>query len=152
MGASDDAEERRGAELIPEIAPPGPMVILERDASDADARRVAARAVRTGEPIFLRKSEFSIFEGNPATDELVRALADELGAAPEFVVCGVAADVCVRQAVDGLLDRGHAVTVVRDATWGLGLLGADETFDRWEARGARLVDSAALAGTSSAAD
>ncbi len=144
MGASDDAEERRGAELIPEIAPTVDMAVLERDATEEDARAVAERAVRTGAPVFLRKREFSIFTGNSASEELLDALGDELGARPEFVVCGVAADVCVRHAVDGLLDRGYAVTVVRDATWGLGLMGPAETFDRWRERGARVVDTAAL--------
>ena len=144
MGASDDSEERRGAELIPEVAPTGEMVVLERDATDDDARAAAERAVRTGAAIFVQKREFSLFEGNPASEALVRAIADEVGGRPEFVVCGVAADVCVRHAVDGLLDRGHPVTVVRDATWGLGLLGAAETFDRWAERGARIVTTAGL--------
>jgi nicotinamidase/pyrazinamidase len=144
MGASDDPEERRGAELIPEVAPTGEMVVLERDATDDDARAAAERAVRSGAAIFVQKREFSLFVGNPASEALVRAIAEAVGGRPEFVVCGVAADVCVRHAVDGLLERGHAVTVVRDATWGLGLLGTAETFDQWATRGARVVDTAEL--------
>jgi nicotinamidase/pyrazinamidase len=66
--------------------------------------------------VFVHKREFSVFDGNPGADDFVDALARAVaarhrGAAPEFVVCGVAADVCVRHAVDGLLARGHRVAV-----------------------------------------
>ncbi|MFP5354472.1 MAG: hypothetical protein ACLGIK_04860, partial [Gemmatimonadota bacterium] len=57
---------------------------------------------------------------------------------------GVATDVCVKQAVDGLLDREAMVAVVQDATWSLGLLGPEQTFDLWARRGATLTHSAHL--------
>ncbi len=148
MGLSPDPTERAGAALLPSIAPdPDTVVVLGRDAGDDEARAAAASAA-IGRPVFLHKREFSVFDGNPGAGAFVAALADHVaarsGTRPTFVVCGVAADVCVRQAVDGLLARGHAVVVVRDATWGLGLERLDALLARWEAAGARAATSGGL--------
>lgn len=150
MGLSDDPVERAGAALLPSIAPADPCV-LGRDATDAEARTVAAAmrpdADGAGRPAFVHKREFSVFDGNPGADAFVRALVDDLaagGVAPEFVVCGVATDVCVKAAVEGLLARGRHVAVVTDATHGLGLERDAELFARWAAQGARLVTTATL--------
>lgn len=146
MGLSEDPDERLGAEIIADVAPGPDLLVLDRDATPAEARELSRRAVMERAPMLIQKREFSIFTGNAATDPLLRALEASLGTPPEFVVCGVAADVCVRHAVDGLLERGYPVTVVRDATWGLGLLRPDQTFDSWASRGARIVDTAELVG------
>lgn len=145
MGMSPDAGEREGAAIIPEIQPGHEAIVLGRDAKGGEARAVARDAVRSGRPVFLQKNEFSCFDGNPETELLLSALAAELGAAPHVVICGVATDVCVRFAVEGMLDRGYAVSVVRDATWGLGLLSDAETWERWAERGARITSLADLA-------
>ncbi len=142
MGMSVDVEEQRGAALIAEIDPGPGALVLARDASEAHARHVAQRVVTERRAVFVQKHEFSVFEGNAAADAFVTALHDALGAPPEYIVCGVATDVCVKQAVDGLLDRQARVTVVRDATWSLGLLGDADTFDVWRRRGARITHSA----------
>jgi nicotinamidase-related amidase len=137
MGLSNDESEREGAFLIPEIDPGGDALVVSRDAGPDEAREMARRAVGEKRPVFIHKREFSVFEGNPATDPFLDALAEALGARPRLIVCGVATDVCVRHAVEGFLDRGADVEVVRDATWGLGLLGDPQTFGAWRARGAR---------------
>ncbi|MDE2761626.1 MAG: cysteine hydrolase [Gemmatimonadota bacterium] len=142
MGRSPDPEERAGAEVIEEIRPVDP-VVLAHDASAEDAARVARRAVTERRPVFVRKTRFNVFEGNPACEAFVRLLREELGREPEFVVIGVARDVCVTQAVEGLQARGYAVTAVRDATWGLGLEPEAETLARWAERG-RVVTLAEL--------
>lgn len=144
MGLADDPAERRGAAIIEEIDPGTSALVLPRDATPEQARSVARQAVAERRPVFIQKREFSVFEGNDGADAFVAALRDALGGEPEFVVCGVATDVCVKQAVEGLLDRSAPVHVVRDATWSLGLLPAAQTFDAWERRGARLRDVAAL--------
>jgi nicotinamidase/pyrazinamidase len=148
MGLSDDPAERAGAALIPEVDPGPGAVVLGRDADAAEAG-AAASAAAAGVPVFVHKREFSVFDGNPGADAFVAALAAGVaarhgGGAPEFVVCGVAADVCVLHAVEGLLARGHRVAVVRDATWGLGLEPLDALLARWAASGARLVRAAEL--------
>ncbi len=144
MGLSSDPEEQRGAHIIDEISPGSDVLVLDRDAEPATARELAARALSEGLPILLQKREFSIFDGNAATDPLIRALEAALGSPPEFVVCGVATDVCVRQAVEGLRERGYPVTVIRDATWGLGLIDSAGTFTRWAADGVRILETADL--------
>jgi nicotinamidase/pyrazinamidase len=148
MGLSDDPAERAGAALIPEVDPGPGALVLGRDAGEAEAL-AAAQAAAGGRPVVVHKREFSVFEGNPGAAPFVAELAARLaeragGVAPEFVVGGVAADVCVRHAVDGLLGRGHAVVVARDATWGLGLAPLGALLGGWAARGARAATVAEL--------
>lgn len=141
MGLSPDPAERAGAALIAAIDPGASALILSRDADADDARLTASHAVSERRPVFIQKSEFSVFDGNVATVPFLTKLEDSLGDAPEIVVCGVATDVCVKRAVDGFLDRGYRVRVVTDATWSLGLLGDDQTFEKWQGRGAQLTTS-----------
>lgn len=145
MGASPDPLLAAGAALIPEVAPRNELVTLQRDAFGAEGKVVVSQALASHRPIFIQKSRFSVFEGNAASAGLVRALVDQLrngGATDvEFVVCGVATDVCVKAAVEGLLDYG-AVTVVGDAVAGLGLEPDDALFAKWAALGAHITDSA----------
>lgn len=126
----------RGSEKIPETALRDPVVIPLR--ADAEVARDAVRSARMERrDIFLRKEEFSCFAGNPATDALLEALDAEA-----LVVYGVALDVCVRHAVDGMLDRGKRIYLVEDATWGLGLEPREALLGAWEGRGVRLVSTA----------
>ena len=143
MGAGSNPDERPGAELIDAVAPRGPLFVIEREASNDMADR-AARHAAAGGTVMIQKREFSVFDGQAQTGRFLERLARELGTAPELVVCGVATDVCVRYAVEGFLDRGHAVTVVRDAVWGLGLESDEALFAAWTARGARIASLAEL--------
>lgn len=136
MGRSADPDEREGAALIPAIRPADPL-LLEVDADSERGEAVAREAVATGRPVFIRKTRFDVFAGNAATEAFVATL-DALLDDPEFVVVGVARDVCVTQAVDGLIERDRNVTALRDATWGLGLESEEDTLARW-ARGGRVT-------------
>jgi nicotinamidase-related amidase len=145
MGLSPDAAEREGAQIIAEIRPENPLV-LARDATDADARDVARRALDERRPVFIHKSRFSVFEGNPAADAFVRALRERLGGAVEVYMIGVARDVCVKGAIEGMLEpaRGVPVTLVTDATWGLGIEPAAVSLRRWTDAGGALVTTRGL--------
>lgn len=136
MGRSPDPDEREGAALVPVVRPDDPL-ILDVDADASRGEAVAREALAAGRPVFVRKTRFDVFAGNDATDAFVATLAAELGD-PEFVVVGVARDVCVTRAVDGLQARGRNVTALRDATWGLGLEAEEVTLARW-ARGGRVT-------------
>lgn len=145
MGLSDDAAEREGAQIHASIRPDEP-VVLPRDATEEQAREVARAAVRERRPIFIQKSRFNVFEGNPAADALVRELKSLLGGRVEIYVAGVARDVCVKQAVEEMLDpvRSYPVTVVTDATWGLGLEEESVSLRRWSQAGAALITTRGL--------
>ncbi len=143
MGLSSDAAEAAGAEIIDAVRPRDP-VVLERDASSADAAAVARMAVEERRPVFIHKFRFSVFEGNPSTDAFLDALRARLGAPLEFHVVGVARDVCVKGAVEGMLERGHPVIVVTDATWGLGLEQEADSLGRWQRDGAALLTTRGL--------
>jgi nicotinamidase-related amidase len=146
MGLSDDAAERKGAEILASIRPDDPIV-LSRAARAEDATAAARRAVAERRAIFIHKSRFDVFEGNAATDALLGALRAELGRPVEVFVAGVARDVCVRQAVEGMLHEARRipVTVITDATWGLGLEPEAESLARWLGAGAALLTTAGLA-------
>lgn len=137
MGLSDDLDMIDGAAIVPSVRPTDPLY-LERDADDSAAGMIAQKAVRDGRPVVIRKKRFDVFTGNPAAEAFVEALVEELGGEAEFVVVGVARDVCVTQAIDGLQARGYPTVAVSDATWGLGLEPEEETLARW-ARGGRVV-------------
>jgi nicotinamidase-related amidase len=146
MGLSPDPAEREGAWIIEEIRPANP-VVLPRSATDADARDAARRAVDERRPVFIQKYRFSVFEGNPAADAFLRALRDRLGAPVEVFMIGVARDVCVKGAIEGMLDPARAipVTLVADATWGLGIEKEADSLARWMDAGAALVTTRGLA-------
>ena len=121
MGRSPDPDERAGAAVIAQIRPVDPVVLAHDDA-DGAAADAARRAVAERRPVFVQKTRFNVFEGNPGADAFVRSLEDALGRRPAFVVAGVARDVCMTQAVDGLLDRGlrgrrRAGTRPGDSAW-----------------------------------
>jgi nicotinamidase-related amidase len=141
MGRSMDPEERKGAAIISEVAPERPVVIAA-DAPPAHALPALREAVASARSLILHKTRFDVFLGNTAAEALLDALDCELGGQMEFFVVGVARDVCVTQAVDGLQARGRRVTAIRDAIWGLGLEPEGETLARWSARGRvlRLAD------------
>jgi len=65
--------------------------------------------------VIIHKNKFDVFQGNPWTDTIIKQLAPQM-----VVVYGVATDVCVKFAVDGLLARNFKVLIVKDAIKGLG--------------------------------
>lgn len=144
MGLSEDPEERRGAALLESVAPEDPIVV-PRGAAPEEARAAARRAIRESRPLFVQKERFSVFEGNPGAEALLDELRGVLGDPLEIVVAGVARDVCVTQAVDGMQQRGYRTVALRDATWGLGLEEEAATLERW-ARGGRVVTLDELRG------
>ena len=158
MGRSPDPLERRGAEIIPSLAAPE-CLVLQVDATPIEAHALVARWRRRPRPVLIRKNRFDVFEGNPAAGAFVQAITAALHPA-EFFVAGVARDVCVTRVIDELQARGHRVTAIRDAMWGLGLEAEEDTLARWgrEARVVEVADlpraddgSGALAGAGAAA-
>jgi nicotinamidase/pyrazinamidase len=63
--------------------------------------------------IILEKQALSLFT-NPNTDALIKALDPD-----ECIVYGVVTELCVKECVIGLLERGYKVSIVREATQSL---------------------------------
>ena len=94
--------------------------------------------------MFVQKTQFSVWTGNPAMDAFASALTDRLRARPEIILAGVATDVCDDQAIRGFLVRGYPVTVLRDAIHGLGSRPDEEIIAEWEVLGATTTTLAEL--------
>jgi nicotinamidase-related amidase len=144
MGRSVDAAERVGAELIAEVTPPRGSIVLPWDATPEIAARVASEAIHSNLPVFVQKTQFSVWTGNPAMDEFTKELTVLLEARPEIILAGVASDVCDDQAIRGFLERGYSVTVVRDAIHSLGSQSDEAILASWEALGAKTTTLAEL--------
>ena len=144
MGRSTDAAECAGAALIPEVTPPHGSIVLEWNATPRTAARVAAEAIEKRLPVFVQKTQFSVWTGNPVMDAFTNELTNRLAARPEIILAGVASDVCDDQAIRGFLARGYPVTVVRDAIHSLGTQPDEVILAGWEVLGARTTTLAAL--------
>jgi nicotinamidase-related amidase len=144
MGMSADPGERAGAELHRAIRPADPIV-LARDATGAAARAAVERALAERRPVFIQKDRFDVFQGNPSAEVFLAELRRRLGRLDVYVA-GVARDVCVKHAIEGLLQpaRGCLVTLVTDATWGLGLEAEADSLARWARDGAALITTRGL--------
>lgn len=84
--------------------------------------------------VIIEKEKFDVF-----TNPNVETLLEQLGLEHEFVVFGVTTEICVAYAVRGLLDRGYAVRLVRDATESLDKTKARALFEEVQSRGGKLV-------------
>ncbi len=84
--------------------------------------------------IHLEKQTLDIFESRHA-EELVK----RLGADKEFVVFGVVTEYCVRLAAKGLLERGHRVSVVKDAIETLKAEDGARTVAELQSLGAKFI-------------
>jgi len=134
MGRSGDPDEQEGAAIMPSIRPANPIV-LPHDVGAEEAGIVARTAVSEHLPVFVHKTRFDVFEGNSGTDAFLKGLSMALGMSLEFFVVGVARDVCVTQAIDGMQARNYPVTALSDAMWGLGLEPEAATLGRWAEKG-----------------
>jgi nicotinamidase/pyrazinamidase len=92
------------------------------------------RDISQYQQIHLEKQTLDIFQSRHA-DELVKRLGDD----KEFVVFGVVTEYCVRLAAKGLLERGHRVSVVKDAIETLKAEDGERTIAELQALGAELI-------------
>ncbi|MFH1370231.1 MAG: isochorismatase family protein [Planctomycetota bacterium] len=89
--------------------------------------------------IIIRKEELDPFS-NPNTKILMEILKPK-----SVVIFGVALDLCIRQAVEGLLRIGGIkVYLVRDAVKALGLTGEAKVIKEFESKGVNIISLADL--------
>ena len=125
-----------GAELVSEARALPVLVFANQPDFVFPAERGAWRQV------LLEKSTLDVFD-NPNTEKLLSCLsASERAAAasrPHFFVFGVVTEYCVHRTADGLLSRGHRVSIVEDAIQSLDDTKGREILDGLQVRGADLV-------------
>jgi nicotinamidase/pyrazinamidase len=92
------------------------------------------RDLKQYQQILLEKQTLDIFESRHAA-ELVKRLGDDV----EFVVFGVVTEYCVRFAAKGLLERGHRVSVVKDAIETLNAEDGERAVAELQALGAKFI-------------
>ena len=125
-----------GQRKVDETAPLDPMFIENRDhAPDELARIIAHR----GE-LVIEKQRFDVFAGNRGAAKLLTELVRRY---PRVVIYGVYTEVCVNDAVRGLLRLGADVTVVSDA---IAHIGDDPApvIEEWRRAGVSMISLAEL--------
>src|SRR5271169_1737525 len=100
----------------------------------SDPAATLPRDLSQYQQIHLEKQTLDIFDSRHA-DELLK----RLGNVKEFVVFGVVTEYCVRLAAKGLLERGHRVSVVKDAVETLKAEAGERTVAELQALGAKFI-------------
>ncbi len=122
-------ENTEGADYIGATEPEDPAVFDWRGDYD-----IAGRLEGTDRDIVVYKDRFDVFEGSPHTEDVVNYLDPD-----RAFVYGVATDVCVDQAVNGLIERGVEVYAVEDAIEGIDPQKSAEAVRSWEEKGAKTI-------------
>lgn len=123
-----------GAEFVPATKPEDAYLLDWRD------KTLDERLLAEHRNIVLTKDDFDVFHkthGSPHAEAVLAYLKPG-----RAFVYGVAANVCVDFAVQGLLDRGKEVYVIADAI--KGLPGIPDPTANWVRRGAKIVEAATL--------
>lgn len=116
-----------GQKIIEEAAPGENHVSFRRDNFDPDIPDIASFILLDmAKEILLHKNTTNVFDSVVGIDKVLKTLNPA-----SIVVAGVATDVCVDQAVLGLVDRGYTVVVVTDAISSLGITSDTEIMDYW---------------------
>lgn len=110
------------------------ITLLERRVSVPNVH--VKLALGDAQQILLEKQDIDCF-----TNVNLKPLLDHLGA-DRYVVYGVVTEICVRKALEGLLDTGKEVMMVRDAVRCLSEETAAEMIAGLEKRGLKLVTAA----------
>lgn len=124
-----------GWRKIPETAPRNPLWI---DSEPLDREELTETIRNHDGEIYFRKQAFDAFT-NP---NLEPALSERNPFG--LVVYGVTLDVCVRHAVQGLLERGYQVTVVEDATRAIDPSRRDGLLFDWKNFGVQVLGTEEL--------
>lgn len=119
-----------GATKVPETLLPNPIRIgLEGEAPEEWKGQ-----------LILEKRSVDMFTQPSIASLLTRLNPDE------FVVYGVVTEICVKNAVDGLLRLGKKVAVVADAVYALEASKTPGLMHRWSTAGCRIVNTADITG------
>jgi nicotinamidase-related amidase len=87
----------------------------------------------------IQKNEFDVFSGCGIANELFTLLKSEISS--RIVIFGVAVDICVKYAIDGLLERGFEITMIVDASASLNLNSTLKLVDNWTEKGVNFIST-----------
>ena len=128
-----------GAEVIPE-ARAAELLVIPNQRDFAFPSDLSAC-----QQILLEKNTLDVFD-NPNTERLLTELSSSKESNAQrgfhFLVFGVVTEYCVLRAADGLLRRGHRLSIVEDAVQSLHDKKGREILDDLQLRGAKLVTTA----------
>jgi nicotinamidase/pyrazinamidase len=122
----------QGAQVIPEALAQNVLAVPNESAFQLPADMARYQQV------LIEKQTLDVFD-SVHTAEIVNGLPS--GA--EFFVFGVVTEYCVRCAAKGLIDRGKAVSIVRDAIEELDPAAGGKTIAELTAGGAKLITTEA---------
>jgi len=117
-----------GAEYVAATKPVNPVIVDWQD------KELDENAVKGAKELVIRKDMFGVFDGNQYADRIVKLRGIE-----RAVVVGVAANVCVDQAVIGLADRGVEVYIINDAIKELPIDGYEKIKQNWKDKGIQVI-------------
>ncbi len=118
----------QGVRLIDEVSPElGSAMVIDWESQ----KGMNFHNIHKSRNIIIRKDAFDVFQGNNMTESIVNNLGVPFLDRPTFVVYGVAGDVCVSFAVDGIMRRGYDVVLVIDAIKSLNEGKFNEKVDEW---------------------
>ncbi len=120
----------KGSEKIEESLSKGILWVNEEELDEESLENLLEQK----KPIYLRKTRFDVFH-NPNTEKIVKLINPE-----KIFVYGVAADVCVKFAVEGLMNhKNFELFVVTDAIKGIDPQRTEELLKEWKEKGVQLV-------------
>jgi len=124
----------KGASYIPATAPDNAYLVDWQD------KVVDQTSILSSRNIILYKNDFDIFRGNKHADKVLDVVTKKNDM---IFVYGVATNVCVDYAVNGLLNRGRDVYVVTDAIKELpdaiAAVPTRQVLESWKDKGAKFV-------------
>lgn len=126
----------QGQRKIDATAPRDPHFVENRDLSEAESDAILAHR----EDLVIEKQRFDVFAGNRNADALLRWLLRNY---TDVVVYGVYTEVCVHDAIGGLLTMGPKLHVISDAIADIGPAGEHHRA-QWRAAGVELLTFAEL--------
>jgi len=121
-----------GAQVIPEALAQDVLAVPNESAFQLPAD------IDRYQQVLIEKQTLDVFD-NPHTAEIVSSLSPDV----EFFVFGVVTEYCVRCAASGLINRGKAVSIVRDAIEELDPAVGGKTIAELTAAGAKLITTEA---------
>lgn len=123
-----------GAQYVPATNPHNPLVVRREQSS------IDSYLIKDHRNIVMNKNKFDVFAGNPHTESVLDVINPD-----QVVVYGVATNVCVDQAVQGLLRTNRDVYVVGDAIKALpdeqAQTPEQEILEDWNNKGVTMVQT-----------